>query len=91
MNTIEKDIINNYEQIKDNGKFTIDTEKQILALICCDCGLVHNMDLKIKDKSVIFKVTREDKLTKIHRSSHISSIKKIISTFNKFVKNHIQQ
>jgi len=36
-------------------------------LMCCDCGLVHRMDFKIRDGYVEFRAARDPRATKAAR------------------------
>lgn len=39
--------MSSYPKAKVGQKVKINTEKEILRLACCDCGLVHQMDIEI--------------------------------------------
>ena len=32
-------------------------------MACCDCGLVHRLDFRVKDKAIQFKVERDNRAT----------------------------
>ena len=36
-------------------------------LCCCDCGLVHNMDFRVKNGRVQFRVSRNNRSTALVR------------------------
>jgi hypothetical protein len=37
--------------------------KEGYKMCCCDCGLVHQMDFRIKNKRVQFRVRRDNRAT----------------------------
>lgn len=41
-----------YDQVVIDEPFTVKTGKNVLDLACCDCGLVHEVDIKIVGKHV---------------------------------------
>jgi hypothetical protein len=50
-----------YERPKENE--WIRPVKTNYKMACCDCGLVHNMDFKIKENRVWFRVRRNNRAT----------------------------
>ena len=55
--------------ILDNGElFTIDTKQEIFKFRCCDCGLVHLVDIEVQGKVVNFKFYRNNRATASVRS-----------------------
>lgn len=44
------------KQIKDNEWFAPTMRKHLMA--CCDCGLVHWMDFKIKNNQLLIRAKR---------------------------------
>lgn len=56
-------------QIYNGGSFELDPHNEQAAVACCDCGLVHILDLKLLDYASTVRVTlrREDSLTDLWR------------------------
>jgi hypothetical protein len=50
-----------YKQIKDNVWQT--PIRNGYKMICCDCGLVHDTDFRVKDKHIQFRVRRNNHST----------------------------
>ena len=50
-----------YEKLEDDMGFLIDTEREVLKLACCDCGLVHYFGITIKDDKHIMIGFKRDK------------------------------
>lgn len=58
-----------YDTIKSGDKFRVSNKRLYMA--CCDCGLVHYIELEAKANGHIFMtVDREDKETKKIRKKH---------------------
>jgi hypothetical protein len=49
-----------YDQLQD-GEWVHPIKRY--KLCCCDCGLVHNVDFRIKNRSVQFRVFRNNRST----------------------------
>ena len=54
-----------FEQLKEGEWSEMLMENQKLA--CCDCGLVHTINFKIKKKTVHAQFFRDEKATKKER------------------------
>jgi len=54
-----------YKQAKE-GKWIQPVQKGY-GLCCCDCGLIHKIDFRIKGKKVQFRAYRDNKATKKQR------------------------
>ena len=57
------------EKVHDGDKIDFDTKEfDILKFVCCDCGLTHDMRIKIKNKHKII-ITQERNIedTRKHR------------------------
>jgi len=55
----------NFKQIKDGGAFEL-KDSVPHSIVCCDCGLVHNLDVKHKKGTVavlIVTVERDNRAT----------------------------
>lgn len=52
----------NYITLIDNEPYSFKCPHE-LQLVCCDCGLTHVFKFKIRDKELIFKVKRNDRIT----------------------------
>ncbi len=48
--------MSSYPKLKAGQKVKIDTKRQRLKIACCDCGLVHYMDIDAdpKEKGVVY-------------------------------------
>lgn len=42
-----------YDQVYEGEPLVIFTGKRMLKLCCCDCGLVHDIDLKVLNNSKV--------------------------------------
>ena len=53
----------------ENGElFTIDTDSEYLKFRCCDCGLVHLIELEISGSVVEFRLYRDERSTSAVRA-----------------------
>lgn len=50
-----------YEQVYLNEPFPQETGKNALELACCDCGLVHNISIKVINKNMVELTFNVDK------------------------------
>ena len=56
-------IAQEYEQIGDGDKISVDWENQGLNLGCCDCGLVHYITFEVIENVVIMTFLRNEEET----------------------------
>lgn len=56
-----------YEQVEDGDKIAIDWKDQGLNLGCCDCGLVHFIDIEVIDHVVTLQFWRNEEETEKSR------------------------
>ena len=45
-------------------------------MACCDCGLVHSMDFRVKEGRAQFRVFRNNRSTALMRRHHNITVKK---------------
>lgn len=51
--------------VEDGAWFPINRKGD--KLFCCDCGLVHDVELKIEKNTIFMRASRDNKMTKAHR------------------------
>lgn len=57
-----------YEQLWNDEEFVIDQRKERLFVACCECGLVHEIKIKVKkDNKLGIIINRDDRKTKSFR------------------------
>lgn len=56
-------------QIYDGHLYSVITP-WVMYTECCDCGLVHRLEIRTKGKEVIAKVYRDDRKTAARRRVH---------------------
>jgi len=64
-----------FEQIIENESFILETGRDALELACCDCSLVHSIDVEIIDNKQIrltFKSLR--KKTEVRRHAELGNL-----------------
>lgn len=70
------DMKKSYPIVKSGETFTLNYKKTLLALACCDCGLVHTMDFNIKKDDILeITITRNTKSTGQIRRRMFPSLK----------------
>lgn len=57
----------NFEQVIEDVPFTIKAGDKGLELACCDCGLVHDIDIDIVGKYIKFTFKIDHRATKERR------------------------
>ena len=57
-----------YEDVK-GGKWYTAPKRMGYLFACCDCGLVHQVDFRIKGKDIQFRLWRDNKATRNRRRS----------------------
>ena len=55
-----------YEDVK-GGKWYIAPKHKGYLFACCDCGLVHQVDFRIKGKDIQFRLWRDNTATRNRR------------------------
>lgn len=48
-------------------------------MCCCDCGLVHNVDFRVKDGCIQFRVSRNARSTALVRRHNNITVKQVPS------------
>ena len=56
-----------YETVHDGDKIAIEWKEQGLNLACCDCGLVHFIDIEVIDAIVTLQLWRNEEETEKNR------------------------
>ena len=51
-------------QRKDNEPITIPWKTEIHRIVCCDCGLVHDLDFNVVGENIIMRAVRKEAETK---------------------------
>jgi hypothetical protein len=49
-------------QIYDERTYFVTTPRK-MEVICCDCGLTHKINFRVKGKEIIVRVSRNDRST----------------------------
>lgn len=57
------------QEYAENGRWSrwVQPVRKGYKLCCCDCGLVHDMDFRIKDNRIQFRVARNNRSTAMVR------------------------
>lgn len=56
-----------YRKRKDGELVVIDPEREIMRISCCDCGLVHDVEFRVKKKKVEMVFWRNRRSTTLRR------------------------
>lgn len=57
-----------YEQIIEGIPFNLKTGKKALEIACCDCGLVHVVDIEVIDmKNIRLTFRKDERATEVRR------------------------
>ena len=57
-------------QRKNNEKIKIPWKKEKHRIICCDCGLVHDLDFEVVGENIIMRAFRMEKETEDWRTKN---------------------
>lgn len=54
--------MSSYPKAKIGEKVKVNTKEQIISLACCDCGLVHRMDIEVdpNEEGVVYILAPRD-------------------------------
>lgn len=56
-----------YSQKENGWTDWVQPNMEMYKMMCCDCGLVHNMKFRIEGNKVQFKVSRNNRATAASR------------------------
>jgi hypothetical protein len=67
-----------YDQVDDGDSIAITWKDQVLNLCCCDCGLVHSIDIEVVDDAVTMMFLRNEEETEKARKRKRVTIKEVV-------------